>query len=122
MLQEDALRAESKEGAFVRVFGLEPCLVFNGRLVVTVLELDIFGIETVLESDEGEQMKVKPFQGAKCSCEHDVHANFVLGEIPMVQFFVNAVSVIGFDGVVGIAVENFSSDKAKPDSACVQSK
>jgi hypothetical protein len=122
VLQEYALKAESEKCALVRVFGLEASLVFLGGLFLGTLEFDIFGVETILESEEGEQMEVHPLDGRIAPGKHDVQADFVLGEIPVIKFLVYGVAFVNFDIVVGVAVENFTTDKTEPDSACVQSK
>ena len=116
------MKAESEKCALVRVFGLETGLVFLGGLFLGTLEFDIFGVETVLESEEGEQMQVHPLDRRIAPGKHDVQADFVLGEIPVVKFLVNGVAFVDFDIVVGVAVENFTPDKTEPDTARVQSK
>ena len=100
VLQEHALRAESKESTLVGVFGLEAGLVFSRGLFLGILDIDIFGIKTVLESEEGKQVQIEPFERFVCPGEHYVQADFVLGEIPMVQFLVDFVALVNFDVVV----------------------
>jgi hypothetical protein len=94
------LCAESKESALVGVFCPEAGLVFPGGLFLGILDVNIFGIETVLESEEGEQVQVQPFEGIVRSCKHHVQADFMLGEIPVVQFLVDFVAFVDFDVVV----------------------
>ena len=108
VLEEDEVAAEAYERALVGVLELDSRLVGLRRRFHVVVQLDAFHEETVLESDEQERGDVYPGGGPVVAREHGAQADFVLVEVPVVQFLVHGVGRICLHVVLGVVVRQFS--------------
>ena len=89
MAKEYELCSATDKPALVGLFKLDADIVCLRGLVDIVLEGDVFHKETVLEPEEGEQVDVEPFLDVVGPREHRVEPDFVLVEIPVVEFLVD---------------------------------